>query len=76
LYLSSAGTECQQEVYLADDGAAVEMPLPGTIKPVTITESAANNEIDIGSTTAQQTDRPTDMKISEKNNIDIKKESI
>jgi cytochrome oxidase Cu insertion factor (SCO1/SenC/PrrC family) len=42
-----------------DDGAAVEMPpQPAITKPVTTTESAANK---IGTRTAQQTDRPTDM---------------
>jgi hypothetical protein len=47
--LPSAVTEDQQEVYVADDGTVVEMPPPATTKPVTITESAANNEI--GTTT-------------------------
>jgi hypothetical protein len=50
-----------QQVYVADDGAAVEIPPPTTTKLETITESAANNEIDSGTRTAQQTDRPTDM---------------
>jgi hypothetical protein len=50
-----------QQVYVADDGAAVEIPPTTTTKPVTITESAANNEIDSGTRTTQQMDRPTDM---------------
>jgi hypothetical protein len=46
---------------ILDDGAAVEMSPPTTTKPVTTTESAANNEIDSGTRMAQQTDRPTDI---------------
>jgi hypothetical protein len=43
----NAETENQQpqHIYVADDGAAVEMPPPATTKHVMITESAANNEI-------------------------------
>jgi hypothetical protein len=58
--LPNAGTEGQQQqVYVADDEAAVEIPPPPPTRPVTTTESTTNNEI--GTRTAQQTDRPTEM---------------